>query len=332
MALLSPAVSCEKTVEFGGGEQTPMLAIVSLAVPGRELGLYVSYSTFFLDNNSDDMHPGIVIADDISDFKVLVNGKDTYKYVLEDDQGNYTCPYVPKEGDVIKISASAHGFAPVTAETEVPVKAVFAARQEGFSEIDSTHDAIKLSVTISDRAGSSDFYLLRTILRTTYSFISPDTGLADSVVYESAVSYSSVSPVFRKLDINSFIGDIVGGVDDSDDESSISHLFSDAIFEGKEYTIPLTVNADHFKGPVNFNYGGGPLVDDYSVSYAVTCDLAALSDDCYYYYMSKENSSSYDYFGGMFGEPVQIYSNAEGGVGFLGAIVGNASQLEIVKK
>ncbi|MCI2082555.1 MAG: DUF4249 domain-containing protein [Bacteroidales bacterium] len=325
LSLAAVVVSCEKTIKFSGEEQKSMLVLNSIATPGDTLGVNVSYSIFFLDNLSEYAHDGISLPDGECDIKAVINGSSTYKFTRSDLTGDYVCSYVPAEGDRVQISADVPGFDSVKAETTVPEKASFDFTSHSISKVDSTEDLLKISFSIHDRENEDDFYMLRVFLITDYSYMNPETGKPDSTAFVTRCDFASSSPVFRKLDVSSLLEEIFG---DEFQESTLSPLFSDHMFDGEDYEIEVLLNANHFSGPVSFSYGGTESISDYTYSYKVRMDLTAVSDDYYYYYMSLENKDNGYDLGELFGESSQVYSNVDGGIGFLGALTGNVKEFD----
>ena len=128
LALLS---SCEKEIEFKGEQTDSRLVINSIVDPGRPVEAHISKSYFFLDINEDTQAPNDLVA------MLYVNGNrigemtpgfDTiwemywpYDYEL---LPVYYNDYCPQEGDIVAITASAHGFEDVEGTTSALPKYV----------------------------------------------------------------------------------------------------------------------------------------------------------------------------------------------------------------
>ena len=305
--------SCEKEIEFNGEQTDPKLVINSLVKPGQPIKASIGKSCFFLDNERDHSMPEGTVAqlyvndnfvgnmDLVTDsIEVVFNtyNGDSIGYLLEK---HFQSDYRPQEGDVVKITASAPGFADVEATTSPLPNAVEAQLDmevTGFQEsygwtgedsmlyISATMD---LTITINDpNPGQSDDFKIYI-----EQFKSdPDSR---SHIYWSA-EYDD--PVFGSaLPNNDFI-------DMSDLETRPEGVFSDVLFDGRSYHVKFTevyvemvvdepLDPDFFRLPVRVEH----LSKEY-YNYLNTCDQGDVAMQLY-------------------AEPIQTYSNVKGGYGIV---------------
>ena len=305
--------SCEKEIEFNGEQTDPKLVINSLVKPGQPIKASIGKSCFFLDNERDHSMPEGTVAqlyvndnfvgnmDLVTDsIEVVFNtyNGDSIGYLLEK---HFQSDYRPQEGDVVKITASAPGFADVEATTSPLPNAVEAQLDmevTGFQEsygwtgedsmlyISATMD---LTITIIDpNPGQSDDFKIYI-----EQFKSdPDSR---SHIYWSA-EYDD--PVFGSaLPNNDFI-------DMSDLETRPEGVFSDVLFDGRSYHVKFTevyvemvvdepLDPDFFRLPVRVEH----LSKEY-YNYLNTCDQGDVAMQLY-------------------AEPIQTYSNVKGGYGIV---------------
>jgi hypothetical protein len=320
LALIS-AGSCEKTIAFSGGEQDQMLVINSIATTDSLLSVNLSHSVFFLDDDGNYNNRGISLSGSKQPLKAYVNDGSALDFALADTLGDYVCSYRPKEGDKIRIEASVDGLKPVYVETTVPAKSsydfvVASITLPAFS--DSSYVAggsAKCELTVHDVPGTSNFYYLRISILESICTVSPYTGEKDTAFFDIAPEIRSADVIFNK-GISS--GSLLDQTESKDDSQIREPVFSDALFDGSDRKIVLNLAFWAYSTPFYY-MSKGYAPDNSSFSYLMTADLCSLSSDYYYYFLTR-NSDSYNNY---FAEPEQTYSNVKGGVGILGAIVGN---------
>ena len=310
---LALLVSCEKEIEFKGEQLDPKLVIGSLVEPGQPVSAYITKSYFFLDSDEDTMAPDDLAA------TLYVNGNrigemtphyDTlydYHNGYLPDMGIYhlvkvfTHPYCVAEGDVVKVTASANGFDDVAGESS-PVPKETAWR---LISVDTTSwDVYSYSYDEDEEGTLSIDAELEIVIEIT----DPNPGHTDYFKIEIDGSYNDFEtgntfyflasyndPVFENIDT-----DIAGGY-----LPTSKGLFTDLPFDGKSYQIKLPVSVwisilrdpdpDFFHMPIKLEH---------------------VSKEYYYYLNTCEQDDELMQF---FAEPVQTYSNVDGGYGLVGA-------------
>lgn len=309
--------SCEKEIEFKGEQTDSKLVVNSLIEPGKPIKAYISKSYFFLDNDHSTAAPNDVVA------TLYVNGNrigemtpqlDTvwegYEYVDLDSLmpvyktvSVFYDPYCPNEGDEIKITASANGFDDVEATTSpLPNTAAWsignfkilkweASYYEPYDENEDTVWYIsgngELSVEITDpNPGKTDYYKIYVAISVSGN-TDYDTG---NTLY---VSTRYNDPIF-------------GGttVADIDIPSGPDGVFTDLLFDGRSYQIKLPLE-------LYMSWSSNFLPDFFQVP----IKMEHLTKE-YYYYLNTCNQG--DELSQFFAEPIQTYSNVEGGYGIVG--------------
>ena len=292
IAIALIASACEKTLEFDGEETQRLLVLNTFPNPDEELKVELSHSRFFLDN---DNKPWEMTGAAVSLWK---DGTEIDHLWADPYQpGLYVSDYRPNEGETLRLTASAPGFDPVETTFSIPrrvpiisVDAVNKNPGENDPDYEDYYDerylVYDLSVKFQDEGDVDNFYRIQTKLELTYQ--------NGDIVYE---------PMWFERD------DIVFGETDVLDMSENEYgEFSDALFDGKEYTVKLGVE--------HYAYYWG--YDTEIISAAIVVELHQITEDFYLYLRTRTASVMAEDFGGLFFEPVQIFNNIEGGIGIAG--------------
>ena len=314
--------SCEKEIEFSGEQTDPKLVMNSLLEPGQPIKANISKSFFFLDNEADTEAPDDLVA------MLYVNGNllgamtPHYDTVISYDVWNlnepnlgrvqkvYTHEYCPVAGDIIKITASADGFDDVEATTSPMPNAVETQLDWEVTTWDSWYDGVydtetweiigdsllnisahvNLTVNITDpNPGQIDCFKIHVSLS--------ETGYPTQSTWRCYFDYDD--PIFETaLPDNEF-------VDFSDFNTKPQGVFTDMLFDGRSYQlkfklyIVMTVDEEDFD-------------PDF---FQVPIHLQHLSKEYYNYLNTCDQGDEYNSF---FAEPIQTYTNVEGGFGIVG--------------
>lgn len=305
-AVVSFLFSCEKVIEFSGDEVKTKLVLNSILMPDSVVKIQLTESRFFLDNND--------LFNKIDDAKVILwKDGDSIESLQNAGKGYYVGTYVPREGDNLRITASHSGFDPIECETQIvsptPIIAVDTTNtrveirettvgeyKNGKWIITDTIDYLEsiegdIDITLKDPADIAGYYAIRLDLH-----IRHQTGN----VHVQPVYYSSNAPVFKTNN------ELALSDDDDYLDSRLSHLFSDELFDGREYKLKIKIYP--------FNYGYWTDEKSKITNMAIQVTLQSLSHSCYMYLKTREANSDSDFFT----EPVQIYTNIKGGIGIFG--------------
>lgn len=209
---------------------------------------------------------------------------DTYK----DVHSYYRFAEPLSPGDKVEISGntSKHGafsgfdYAPLPAE-------IVSVNTEWFTGKANNISYLRTLIKIKDNPDAKNYY--RIVIR--------DKTLFDTETDESTVPWNLQEVyVDQEIVFNNISG--IGGDDDHE-----YRVFSDDLFQGKEYTLNVYIRKDRFNTS-NFD----------SVRHFVNIEIHALSENLYKYLRSLELASAEDHFQ----EPVKIFSNVTGGYGIVG--------------
>ena len=305
--------SCTKEIEFNGEQTDPKLVINSLVEPGQPVKAMFSKSYFFLDEPDTSTPEDLVAALYVNDNLIgeLTPSFDTIweYYELEEYSlvPNFYNDYRPQIGDVVKITATAHGFDEVEGATSPLPKSVemqsdivlldwysqynYPYYSDGEYEEDSVLSiagTLELTITLNDpNPGKMDYFRL----------------IADK--YSGNYSYGNWyflsfdydDPVFGM----SFSDNEIIDVDDLDTRPE--GVFTDVLFDGSTYRLKLKIRFEcHVDAEFDPNY------------FRVPFRLEHLSKEYYNYLNTCNQGDEYNQF---FAEPYQTYSNVTNGYGIV---------------
>lgn len=305
--------SCETIVEFDGEETTPLLVVNSFCTPDSVIMVNVSNSKFFLEEN--------YTFDFVNnaDVHLWVNGQLKEKLIFTEN-GNYKAQYIPKSGDIIKITAKNPVFSQVEGTVEIPASVEI-------QKVDTTLKKLESSPYISYISDQYNNYRMDTIglihnnqLNFEIKFKDPPGEnfyrlvvkqrqyLDDGSYYDSPFYFSSEDLVFGSVSEGSIFN-----------EGNYSYYFefSDDLFNGKDYGLKFRCNFFQYeyfenKLPRKLDKPDGEI----SEHTELLIDLQSISKSYYLYIKTIVANSSVSEF---FSEPVQIHSNVTGGVGVIGS-------------
>lgn len=292
--MLVSFAGCEKEILFEEAETDPLLVLNGLQRVGEPARLCVERSSFYLDVETDfrvanleaDLYVNGV-------FKEKLQVRDSMKYetyenwetgeIYEELQYGFSyCEgtYLLCEGDELRFEVRSSDFKETAvAEVRMPsvpeVVSFDTIRVEHTEQSD--YSTVYFKLKINDPLGP-DVYNL-----------DPQRGL---------VGFVTNDPVFSDLSSIGAIDDLFG-VTDYYGYSSFN-AFNDAFFDGKEYSLSMSVMVygDQFEDPFILSVS---RVDEALYRYTKS-------------YRAYEQSNP-DGLLGMFTEPVQVYSNVRNGIG-----------------
>ena len=322
--------SCEKEIAFNGEITEPMVVVNSFITPDSIITAQVSESMFFLSNGTE--YKNINNAN----ISVLVNGvlKETLKPL---QSGIYKGNYKPAIGEIIKLVVK------VPTKNEVSCEAKIDAAPEVILPIDTTNvltgtqvyysdyypyngnspkvgdtlaiitsQKINFTLKFKDNVNVKNFYRLVVITKDIFSVSNSITNTSkDSVLYNYDFSFD----------------DIVSGNKSNNDPLAFSgssynqyNVFSDELFNGKEYPLTFSTNVDVYHYMSDYKYGARlPTRKEVNIF------LQSISRDYYLYLKSRQASTDY----GFFAEPIQIHNNVVGGIGILGSYTSNMIKINL---
>ena len=313
MISLALLVSCEKEIEFNGEQSDPKLVINSLVEPGQPVKACISKSYFFLDTPNTTTPADLVAKLYVNDnyigemapcFDTVweYNGLEEY-YLIP----NFYNDYRPQVGDIVKITASAHGFdvaegvtsalpqnmdCPIEVEiVEWDAQYIYPYYDGDDYEEDSLMDitgTLNVTFVLTDpNPGKRDYFRL---------ILDQRDGDDDGENWYFA-DFDYDDPIFGA---NFSENDLV---DISDLDTRPEGVFTDMLFDGTSYRLKLKVR---------FNC----QVDEYYDPdfFRVMFKLEHLSKEYYNYLNTCDQSDEFNQF---FAEPIQTYSNVTNGFGIV---------------
>jgi len=316
-------LSCEKEITFSGKNMEPKLVVNSFITPDSLVVAEITESRFFL-NNEDTFRI-------VEGAEVQLYVDNVFKEQMNDVKyGYYKSVYAPKAGEFIRLVIAKTGFKTVSCETDVK-------KQAEIISIDSTITLTEsLPITIYsypnpntfviDTVGYNNSYIIDFALKfkdpaETSDFYRLDVKRQDTLYDGSIVLYDA------EIDFS----DIVSGkntstganVFDGGNASNSYNVFSDEIFNGKEYPLKFKYKDYSY----SYTPGKNTINDGTGRNYRkkLLINLQAISKD-YYLYLKSRSASGNDSF---FSEPVQIYNNVENGIGILGSYTSKTITIEL---
>lgn len=299
-------------IEFDADEVSPMPVVRCIPEVGDSLTARITLSRFFLDTR-----PFKVIEDATA--QLSVNGTPTEVGTYAD--GEYHFGYIPKAGDKMELKVATPGYDEVTAATTVPnppcIDTVFMTGT--LSEEEQTIDC-KVHVVIDDPANETNYYSLRlefAYVQTIDTVINGNDTIVNYVDSSGGKLYFSVDDPLLQTASTTAIDVVIGGTEVD------AFVFSDEMFDGTRHDITLSTYR-YLYSPYYANDAKQRLV---SRQFKVRAVVQSLSEEIYRYRRSKQGSNPLDGIE-IFSEPVQIFSNIEGGIGIFGAV--NTVKKEVI--
>jgi hypothetical protein len=275
-------MSCELIVDVDVPYEGDKIVVNGIQRTGIPWTVELSRSVYILDNAYKDGFPWITQAD------VTVYGDDGTQITLEHDTlGYFTHPSLPVEGRKYTIVAKANGLPDVQAEMVMPRSVKIKDAKWDSTGVSNDPNAyfanLRLDLTFDDPADQVNYYSVIVGLNYSITYQRPTD---PAPVTDTAVSYYEAYILDPAI---------------STDEERRVRRFSDATFNGKTYTAPLSVQ--FYASP------GYKMIK-------VDLELTTISDECYKYDESRSLYNETE--GDPFAQPVQIYSNVQNGFGVFG--------------
>lgn len=280
--------ACTKFLDFEGDDAPPRLVVNGVMYPDSAFQVELSNSLGFVD---------------IGQIRPLLNGRvavydangNLIDSLVHQGEGIYRADALAQQGMRYEVRASSGAFAEVHANDVVPIAVPIISwdtlrttNSDGFSE----YENLNFTFTISDPGAEMNYYLIEAFQLQRYFIVdvfNPFTGMfeLDTIFNED--------PYLSRLYMNSSDQVIMSENDLFVGELAVygSELyFSDALFNGS--TRQFSVNVEYFNP-----YG------------TVVMRLSSCSYDFFRY---RRTLQRYDWVeGDPFAEPVQVFSNIQGG-------------------
>lgn len=289
IALLSILlVSCTKIVEFNGEMSDPKIVVNSIFSNDTSLWVNITTSRFFLDNAP-------ITSIDNATVSVYKNG-DYVADMIHSGEGNYgLASLIPQPNVTYSLKVTAPDKEEVTCEASFPTP-IHIVSIDTIYDFDQEYwnNSYLIKLKIDDPAGEKNYYRISVYAD---RYIYQESGPIEYMVYRELPWIWSDDVV------------LTGGGEEETDifDSEVYNeykIFDDTFFDGNEYTLDFNMLSDFLIGEEEENYA------------MVFFVLETLSEEYFTYLRSKtvHQSSSDDFFS----EPVPIYSNIQGGIGYFG--------------
>ncbi|MBE6263631.1 MAG: DUF4249 domain-containing protein [Prevotella sp.] len=308
--------SCEKEIEFNTQYENG-IAVYAVAIPGDPLSLKISrsftvndnpkmtFSSLSISRDFDSLYRSQIVIKDAA-AEILVNNKDRYTlHYNTESPYNYTCDYIPKEGDNIAISVKAPDYKDVYATAKVETSQKIDVVKTEILYKESEYDGsltfndpreeygvdtvMLITLKIKDNPSVHNFYRLRI------------RGVAvseEEMLPGHSLDFYTITDLFSSDDIIFMDSQLTKSY--AGWKAGMTNVFDDHLFNGQEYTFTVESRKRFGKNP------------------RVIVDLQSISQDLYYFlksYMLFRISTD-----DVYTTPVGIYSNIENGWGIFGTL------------
>lgn len=324
--------SCEKTIEFKGGDIQPRIVVYGNVIPGQPItaSLFRSRSLFraerffeSLPNAKADLYVNDILLETL----VYEGRIDTLTEHLAYDVineftyhvGNYRGETVGEIGKTYRLEISCDGFDPVSCETTVP-QAVDITKIDTFmsyAETDYGNNVqVGIGVHFKDPADGENFYRLQSdntrgiVQFDRYNPQGENFVPTDTIVVRKnfGEGLNLMDPIFNN---ENQANDIILGT-----PYNRFGIFDDGMINGKSYMLSFSTFGYNIL-PEELEHGNFNLWE---------ISLISMSKGFYDYL----NSANYHfwYSDDPFSEPVPVYSNVKGGMGIWAS--SNASNAKVL--
>ena len=321
-------LSCEKEIKFNGNEVKTKLVLNGLLTPDSVVKIQLTASKFFLDmKNGSDFYYLSPDEKEEGNFRRINNAivelwknGNKIEELSNIGKGYYVGTYVPQTGDNLRITASCEGFDPIECSNEIvtptPIISIdtmnfrrdkgyyYQYSEDGSYYIDSSSYysiiSFDMDITFKDPKDIPNYYTINLYVK---------YYLANGDSLYSQIAYGSDDMVFHTENDMSFLGD--------DRNYLKSTLFNDDLLDGKEYKLKIKI--DNYINATAVYWINNESLDVVDVGKEMFVELQSLSPEFYMFRKTRDASYNMDETMKYFTEPIQIYSNIEGGLGILGS-------------
>lgn len=304
-------LSCEKNIEFKGKVTDPLLVMNGILTPDSVVSIRLTQSRFVLGEMAPIKHiPNATVS-------LFVNNEPKEELVHV-EEGIYRGTYYPAPGDDIRIEVTAEGFRKVSSQTRIPDRinvtlndstvtikeeeSVSPYQPETVTKITSRNMQVQLKLT--DAANKENYYYVKAIQ---YYY-------SHSRILREDIKEIKLSEVLKNNITDS--GNIFEGIFNDEGEGEdgmVSNLFTDLFVDGKDILFDFSF---YNMLESSDEYAGSTWEEGLTVESII--EIGEISKDMYQYLISGSKAKNAEDYG-PFGEPAQVYTNIENGVGILGA-------------
>ena len=269
-------ISCEKVIPFDGEVSQPKLVVNSLFDAENAWNVHISRSISVLEDSA------LSVVENAS-----VQIKDDQENIIEtlefDTDGRYTGNLYPQVGQNYKIEVAAPGFNSVSAQNNLP-SPITILNVDTLTTLVSGEERLEMSVTFDDPASVSNYYLI---------------GVHIGGWFEEENWNGTVDSVFRDYNIPILLEDPTFE-NYGNDRWENKGIFTDLTFDGQSKTIDIAINTYEIEEKVE-------ELDFFEIRIFNVTRAAYLYNKSYDLYLNAS--------GNPFAQPIQVYSNVNGGFG-----------------
>ncbi len=311
LSLIFIFASCEKVIEFNGPVTEPLVVVNSFITPDSVVWAQVSESRFFLSNkDSFDMVENATVS-------LIVNGiqKENLTHTVG---GNYSGTYHPAVGDSIRLVVKTPGKNDISCSTGIEPQANILSVDTSTVLTGTNSPIVDVNkITFqSDTIGYAVGRTLKLVLKFTDN---PDVKNYYRLVVRTRTSTFGMSFNDYSFSFDDIVsGDTNNAVGPPTSLSSNKYnVFSDDLFNGKQYPLTFSIPDD-----INIYDPGYAQPQPVRV---VFINLQSISKSYYQYLQTRASIKTNTFFS----EPVQVYSNVDGGVGILGSYTSHVWKINL---
>lgn len=308
MTLLLGLTACMEDISLDHLRPEPKLVLNSLPTSGEPIKAAVSHTWFYTDPEPDMRQKEVEIKLYVDDQFI-----ENLQWAEKEDNNpllrHYRGTYIPKEGDQIRLKATATGFKPAEATTRLPSKPEISAfwcenKNDTVFENGYIHVYLRsvYHLTLQDPPGQKDYYMMYIQKKADSDGSEEDQ---DENNWKKAYLDYNSDPVFSSqlTPFDKILGyDWVEGY---------GRAFTDDLFDGTSYTFSIN----------SWTGSNRPRTDgtDPGANYRLV--FYRLSPEYYLYLHSiqgQRDNLMADLINAGLAEPIRIYSNVKGGIGIVG--------------
>lgn len=291
--------ACELVVDIDIPPFKPSLVMNGLLKSDTSIAVSITQNRYILDDN--------YVFYPVENVKISLYENDQYVGDLEPDRnlenddisglnGLYKIDYQPKSGFTYRLEAEKAGYDPIVAVATMPQSAPEARILQTNYRITEYNDRlVTLKYELNDPK-AQDFYEVRLYIPEVYVTGYYDEELEEFVESEPIEYWNEVGYSPADATLNEF------------EDFSNKNAFTDELFNGKTHEVSIEFSDRNI-------WSDDPRYDADTNTYVM--EVKRISEDYYKYLQTKVAQSNLD--GSGLAEPVQVFSNIEGGYGILGA-------------
>ena len=307
--------SCQKVIEFNGEITEPIVTVNCLLSPDSAVSAQVSLSNFFLSN--DTVYKMIPDAQT----NLFVNGtlKETLSY--NTSKGLYVGSYKPVSGDSLSLQIKIPGKPDVTCSTSLKPTVYIESIEKKITPTGKLTPILfkrKISPTQMklDTIGYGYEQKMSCVLHFT------DDG-ADLNYYRLTVLNKITIDTLKTYNYNFNFDDVVSGNTNNSigpPTSLVSNkynIFDNQLFKGKQYDLKFSI--------LFYRYEFLPGINKTTNKQEFSINLQKISHSYYRYLQTRAGINTRNFFA----EPVQVYSNVDGGLGIMGTYTNSVQKFTL---